>query len=201
MIRAYHTIITAYGFWLPNDPRGSWSTFVGSWDLSCFGAATKVDTRSSLADRPHDRNLRAQAKNALKYPPVHFDGHQALAIGKGFATAIAERNYRLYACSILPEHVHMVIARCDRAIERITAHLKAKATQQLNSEGRHPLAAYADSRGGHPTPWGEYAWYCYLDSIEDIDRAIRYVEENPTKEGKRSQRWSFVVRWPDPAIV
>ena len=27
-----HVIITAYGFWLPNDPRGSWSDFVGAWD-------------------------------------------------------------------------------------------------------------------------------------------------------------------------
>ena len=25
---AYHVIITNYGFWLPNDPRGSWSDLV-----------------------------------------------------------------------------------------------------------------------------------------------------------------------------
>lgn len=24
-----HVIFGAYGFWLPNDPRGSWSEFVG----------------------------------------------------------------------------------------------------------------------------------------------------------------------------
>src|ERR1700680_1345456 len=29
-----HVIITAHGFWLPNDPRGSWSDFVGAWELS-----------------------------------------------------------------------------------------------------------------------------------------------------------------------
>jgi len=39
MIRAYHAIFTAYGFWLPNDPRGSWSDFVGSWELFRFGPA------------------------------------------------------------------------------------------------------------------------------------------------------------------
>ncbi|HEY5314071.1 MAG TPA: hypothetical protein VIK18_16185 [Pirellulales bacterium] len=53
---AYHIIFCAYGFWLPNDPRGSWSTFVGSKLLyRKFGPATKVTTRESLAHQPHDR--------------------------------------------------------------------------------------------------------------------------------------------------
>jgi hypothetical protein len=32
----------------------------------------------------------------------------------------------------------------------------------------------------------------FVDSTEDVVRAIRYVENNPVKEGKRRQRWSFV---------
>lgn len=31
MILAFHSIISAYGFWLPNEPRGSWYDFVYSW--------------------------------------------------------------------------------------------------------------------------------------------------------------------------
>jgi len=30
MIVGYHVIFGMYGFWLPNDPSGSWSEFVGS---------------------------------------------------------------------------------------------------------------------------------------------------------------------------
>ena len=45
MILGYHLIITAYGFWLPNDPRGSWSDFVGAWELLRFGRATKTESR------------------------------------------------------------------------------------------------------------------------------------------------------------
>jgi len=195
MIRAYHAIFTAYGFWLPNDPRGSWSDFVGSWELFRFGPATKVTTRRSVAGRPHDRALREAAKLALKHPPVHFDGHQALSISRGFATAIAEHGYRVHACSILPEHVHIVVARCDRSIERVVAHLKAKATTQLNRDGRHPLAGFTSRRGDTPTPWAAKCWKCFLNDNEEILRAIRYVEENPVKEGKRRQRWPFVVPW------
>ena len=193
MIRAYHAIFTAYGFWLPNDPRGSWSRFVGSWELFRFGPATKTGTRRSVATKPHDRAARDAAKRALKYPPVCFDGHQALSISKGFATAIGEHGYRLFACSILPEHVHVVVARCDRPIERVVTHLKAKATRQLTLDGCHPLASFTGRRGGARTPWAENCWKCFLNDEREIARAVRYVEDNPGKEGKRPQRWSFVV--------
>ena len=57
-VLAYHLVFTSYGFWLPNDPRGSWSDFVRSWELYWYGGATKVTTRASLARREHDRDLR-----------------------------------------------------------------------------------------------------------------------------------------------
>jgi len=193
MILAYHTIITAYGFWLPNDPRGSWSDCVWSWELRRFGPASKVTTHRSVAARPHDRGLRLAAKQALRYPEVQFTGLQARAIGRGIHSAVKEANYRILACSILPQHVHLVIERCARKIERIVAHLKAKATMQLRNEGLHPLAGYADRKGGIPTPWTEEGWNVFLDDQPGIDRAIAYVERNPEKEGKRRQQWSFVV--------
>ena len=49
MVLAYHIIFTAYGFWLPNDPRGSWSEFVPFVELVRFGRATKTETRRSVA--------------------------------------------------------------------------------------------------------------------------------------------------------
>src|SRR5438552_2353693 len=42
IVHGYHVIFGTYWFWLPNDPRGSWSNFVASWELARFGAATKV---------------------------------------------------------------------------------------------------------------------------------------------------------------
>lgn len=38
---AYHLILTAYGFWLPNDPRGSGSETVRAGQLTPFGPATR----------------------------------------------------------------------------------------------------------------------------------------------------------------
>ena len=53
MVKAYHVIFCAYGFWLPNDQRGSWSQWVRSWDLFRYGEATKVTTRRSVAGARH----------------------------------------------------------------------------------------------------------------------------------------------------
>src|SRR5437870_11369696 len=103
MVLGYHMIISAYGFWLPNDPRGSWSDFVRAWELERFGPATKVETRRSVADKTHDFRARQNAKKALRYPPVSFTGIQARAIGLGFANFLDRSGVTIWACSILPE--------------------------------------------------------------------------------------------------
>ncbi|HUO10402.1 MAG TPA: transposase [Phycisphaerae bacterium] len=195
MVLAYHIIFTGYGFWLPNDPRGSWSDFVWAWELACYGSATKTDTRRSVAGAQHDHALRQAAKTALKYPPVQFNGIQARAIGRGFHDARDAGQYQILACSILPEHVHMVIGRHpERTIETIANHLKARATTFLTDDGLHPFQNEIARRGRRPSPWSESFWQVYLDSEHDIERAIRYVENNPLKDGLRPQNWRFVEK-------
>ena len=183
-VLAYHVIFGAYGFWLPNDLLGSWSVFVASWELFRFGKATKTEARRSVAKVAHDRRLREEAKRALRYPPVEFTGRQALAVGRGFAHARTEGGYRIHACSILPEHVHLVIGRSDRAAERVVGHLKARVTVRLKTESLWP-------EDGRPV-WARKGWKVFLDRLEDVRRAVAYVEANPEREGKRRQRWSFV---------
>ncbi len=111
MILASHVSVSMYGFWLPNDPRGSLSDFVGAWELFRFGPATKVETRDSVARRPHNYAVRQAAKEALQYPAVHLTGLQARAVARGFAKSATKGKVDLLACAILPEHVHLVIAR------------------------------------------------------------------------------------------
>jgi hypothetical protein len=98
MILGYHVIFTTYGFWLPNDPRGSWSDFVASWGLFRYGPATKTDARISVAKKPHDRQARLEAKTVLKYPAVEFDGEQARAVGLGIADKVRKGEYVVWAC-------------------------------------------------------------------------------------------------------
>ena len=94
MVHAYHLILPMYGFWLPNDPRGSWSDYVRQWELVHFGKATQSTERKDLHElTPSEIQLRDAAKKALKYPPVSLTGDQAAGVGRGFATKIAISNY------------------------------------------------------------------------------------------------------------
>jgi len=192
-MRAFHGIFTAYGFWLPNDPRGSWSDWVASWELyRCGGPATKVCTRRSAAGVGHDLQQRQAVKRELSRQPVQFTGLQARAVGRGFANAIGKSGHRLLACAILPEHVHVVVAASRFEPARVIGHLKREAALALLAAGLHP---FQQLRGKSlPSCWAENSWRVYLDDEVDVWRAIRYVEANPEKEGKRPQRWSFVGR-------
>jgi REP element-mobilizing transposase RayT len=195
VVLAYHSIFTAYGFWLPNDPRGSWSDFVWAWELRRFGSATKTRTRRSVAAAAHDHATRLEAKEHLKYPPVIFNGRQALTIGNAFAETITKNGYVVYACSILPEHIHMVIRRHAYNIEQVVRVLKQSATEALIRANQHPLTQYAVENQTPPTPWARKGWNVFLDSESHIRRAIRYVELNPGKDGKRTQKWRFVTSY------
>jgi len=187
MILAYHTIFSAYGFWLPNDQRGSWSDFVRSWELLRFGKATFTEIRASVARRPFDPALREAARRALKHPTVRFASAETQAIADGFAQAIEESGYTVHACSILPEHVHIVALRHAHKIEQIVAHVKGRATQHLKRAGLWPHAH---------SPWAQDSWDVYLDSTADIVRSIPYVEGNPEKERLPRQSWPFVTPYP-----
>jgi REP element-mobilizing transposase RayT len=193
MVLAHHVVFGAYGFWLPNDPRGSWSDFVGAWDLFRYGGATKTSSRASVAGIPHDRARRLAAKAALKYPAVEFSGIQARAVGTGFGDYARNSGLVIWACAILPDHVHLVFARHTLDAEQIVIQLKGQATVRLVAEGIHPFQHLRDNKGRRPKCFARVEWKVHLSSVDDILRAIRYVEENPLKEGKKRQAWSFVA--------
>jgi len=194
MIHGYHVILPMYGFWLPNDPRGSWSDFVRTWELVRFGAATKtVERREHEELTESERHLRKSAKQSLQYRPVSIDDQQTRSIGNGFEVQVTKSSYTIWACSILPEHTHLVIARHSYKVEQIANLLKGASTSRIVEDGLHPLAQHAELGKRPPRMWSAHEWKVYLDSEEAIENAIRYVEENPMKEGKPKQSWSFVT--------
>ena len=188
-----HLIFSTYGFWLPNDPRGSGSRNVRAHHLYAVGGeATRVETTRSVAARPHDRILRNEAKQALKRPVVQFTGVQARAVGRGFARIAEKLNVEIRACSIMPDHVHLV-ALCHRLPpQELIEAFKRAGTRGLNLESLHPFRDCPRSNGKLPSPWAAGGWKVFLDTEAEVQRAIRYVEQNPIKAGLKRQCWSFV---------
>jgi REP element-mobilizing transposase RayT len=190
MVLASHVIFSTYGFWLPNDPRGSWSDFVGAWELfRAGGQVTKTIETRSLAHDPHDRAKRLTTKESLSRPPVIFTGIQARAVGRGFAEYVSKSNLVVRACSIMPDHVHLVTMRHRLEVEKLVIQLKSAAIRRLMEEGIHPFQC----DGTPPKCFAIGEWKVFLDSTEDIERAVQYVENNPIKDGLPRQRWPFVT--------
>lgn len=194
MVHGYHIILPHYGFWLPNDPRGSWSDFVASWEIARFGETTRHLEQRTLAMLSDDEMARRDAaRDALRYSPVTLDGKQALSIANGFKQQGAKSDYAIWACSILPEHTHLVVARHRYKAEQIANLLKGAATRQLIADDRHPLLSHAKPGKRPPGMWARHQWKSYLDSDEAIENAIAYVIDNPIKEGKPRQDWKWIT--------
>ena len=190
----WHLIFTTYGFWPPNDPRGSGSTRVRTWHLyDAAGEATKVDTRRSVAARPHDLTIRRAAKAALKYPAVELNGLQARAGARGIADVCPKVELVIHACAIMPDRVHVVVEAHKFDGNDIIACLKRAGTRGMSDEGLNPMAAYPRANGRLPSPWGGRGWKVKLYTPPEMRERIRYVERNPRRAGFKPQRWSFVV--------
>lgn len=194
MIHAYHVILPCYGFWLPNDPRGSWSDFVAAWELAKFGKTTRHLPQRTLAQLADFERARLdEMRTVLKHPPVVLNGKQAWAVANGFAQQVRISGYSIWACSILPQHTHLVIARHRYRVEQIANLLKGAAARSLLKEGVHPFGDMKSRKNAKlPGFWARHQWKVYLDSEEAIENAIAYVMDNPVKEGKRPQHWSWV---------
>ncbi len=182
VIVAYHSIFCAYGFWLPNDPRGSWSDFVGAWQLFIAGGpATGGNFRCSVAANAHDAAARHATKSVLLHPPTRFDDRRRTSIATGFALACGEAGYHVWACAIMPDHVHIVTQRHQRPVEMVVGHLRSRATKQLSLDNIRP----------NQPIWAKKGWHRYLDQ-PDVAAVIKYVNHNPLRAGLPRQHWPFV---------
>lgn len=184
-ILGYHLVWTAYGWWLPNDPRGSMSRTIACDVIAELGELHYG--RKKI--QPASRDIRAfyeRATQVLKHPLLTFAPEEIAAIAEAFATVIREEMYTCYACAIMPDHVHALIRKHRDSAEEMIAKLQgASRDQVINLELRQV---------DHPV-WGGPGWKVFLDSPEDIRRTVRYIEQNPTKARLPGQHWEFVSEY------
>jgi REP element-mobilizing transposase RayT len=193
MVIASHAVFAAYGFWPPNDQRGSWSDHVWAEHLKPFGEPNKVSTRKSLAHVRHDRAVNSAIREAMKYPPVQFNGEQRLAIVEGIAEVVSLLKVRLYACAVLPDHVHIVPARHSESVESLIGFFKRAATRRLTARGIHPMRNEIRKDGAAVTPWVRGGWKRFLNVEADIPGACDYVWTNFARSGIPAELYPFVV--------
>lgn len=183
MIVGYHLIWTAYGWWLPNDPRGSMSHGIAADVLAQLGEVHYGRKKLQPAGWVI-RDFYEQAQHFLKHELLKLDADDIAIIAESFAATVRRKKYTCYACAIMPDHVHVLIRK-----HRDHAEVMIEA---LQTESRDVLIERRLRNSDHPV-WGGPGWKVFLDDRDDIERTIRYIEQNPVKLGKPVQRWEFVT--------
>ncbi len=189
LVIAYHLIWTAYGYWLPNDPRGSTSHNIRNKRIAELGqwhfGRHKIQPAGKVV-----REFQEKASEVLKYSLLKFNPPEVKIITNAFADEITRQCYTCYACAIMPDHVHILIRKHKHTAEEMIENLQEYSRSRL----RKANPKLCD----HPV-WGGEGWKVFLNHPTEVRGIIRYIEENPIKWGLPRQKWPFVAEynnWP-----
>jgi REP element-mobilizing transposase RayT len=189
LVIAYHLIWTAYGCWLPNDPRGSGSTTIRKDILAQLGelhqGRKRVQPAASVV-----RRFYQQAPALLRHALLTFSQEERLHLGHAFAEVIAAQRYTCYACVLMPDHVHVLLRKHKHSAETMIETLKQGSRAHLIKER---------FRSADHLTWTEGGWKVFLEHPDEVRRTIPYIEENPLPLGEAVQTWPFVKLydgWP-----
>ena len=189
LVIAHHLIWSAYGWWLPNDPRGSTSREVADEGIARLGPHHYGRRRNLPRFDELDR-FQAAAERVLKFQRLAIGEAETRIVAQAFEETIRRRRYTCYACAIMPDHVHVLARKHrDKAEEMIEA---------LQSASRARLCAAGLREADHPV-WTVGGWKGFLDRPDEVQARIAYIEGNPAKNRLPRQIWPFVVPydgWP-----
>jgi len=185
----HHIILTGYGHWPPNDPRGSLSRELRKPELDTademhFGRKAVQPSREEL------RAYRRKIDPLLKYDLIWFDDAKRQAMAEACGALIADRRYTCYAAAIMSNHVHLLIRRHRDKAERMIDTLWASLGEAIRSFPGVPAE--------HPV-WAKDPYKKFKDTPEAMRECVAYIENNPLHAGEPPQRWPFVTpynNWP-----
>ncbi len=184
-VAGFHLMWTAYGWWLPNDPRGSESHEIRVEPIAALGELH----HGRKMVQPSGREIRAfyeQAHEVLQHRLLTLADEDMTCVGESFAEVMAERRYTCYACAIMPDHVHLLIRKHRDNAEMMIESLQRASREKLIAAGRREAT--------HPV-WGGPGWKVFLFRPDDFVRVIKYIRQNPIKAGRPAQSWGFVKEY------
>lgn len=174
---------------MPNDPRGSGSLEVREEKLADLGVV-HLGRKKVQPGRQELREFTRAATPRLDFTPLWYDDAKRQTVGEAIGEVVNNVGYTVWACAVLKTHAHLCIRR----------HRDDAVTmwEKFAEETRNKLRVFADVDDDHPV-WSTRPFKVFLYTPEDVRRVIRYIEQNPEKEGLAAQTWEFVTSydgWP-----
>ena len=182
MVIAHHLLLTGYGHWLPNDPRGSTSREVVAGKLRGLGES-HVGRKFPQPARRALKSFYREAQSQLEHPILWFDSAKRQVIADAFAQTMQDHRYTCFACAILSNHAHLIVRKHRDRAETMIDHLRTESSAWL--------CRLADVPDAHPV-WNTGHYKKFLFTPEDIARTVSYIHSNPAREGIPEQNFPFV---------
>ena len=171
MVLAHHFILTGYGHWLPNDPRGSLSKRVDLRMLRQtgehhYGRKPIQPTAKELQE------FHRKARQPLRHCVLWFNEPERAALVRGIARVVQEQRLTCYAGAVLDNHVHVLIRRHRLRGDEILSILKTVLAEEIHQAGLFPPE--------HPVI-SDDSCDIFKDDPQSIRTCIAYINENFAK--------------------
>lgn len=180
-----HLILTLYGHWGVNDPRGSGSIDFYDHKFEPLGPIRHGRKRVQ-PQRTELKEYQREHADRLNFPIFWLDAAKAQAVAEAIAEVVRDRKYTCYACAICSNHVHLVIRTHRDPALAMLANLKEAIAPRLRLRFPTEISPHHPVLSARP-------YKVFLYTPEDMRTRIAYVEANPTKEGKPRQTWPFLT--------
>jgi REP element-mobilizing transposase RayT len=188
-IIAHHLVLSGYGHWLSNDPRGSGSTELRDEKFEPLGPIHQ-GRKPIQPPREEIRAFYRQANPLLKYDSLWFDARKREILQIAFAQVVRDFGYTVYACALCSTHTHLVVRRHKDDATTIWTTFAGASAQAMRETG--------GIEEGHPV-WADRPYGVFIKTCDGVRGRVKYVKENPGKEGLAPQSFDFVVpydNWP-----
>ncbi|MBN1553655.1 MAG: hypothetical protein JXA11_02835 [Phycisphaerae bacterium] len=187
MLIGHHIILTGYGHWLPNDPRGSLSRDVFAPEIRCLGEA-HYGRKVVQPSRGELRSFSRQAEGKLWFPLLWWDSAERRALMDAFEKVLRDNHLTCYACAVLSNHVHVLIRKHRTKAEEIIGFLKKAGRDALHEMKLVPQ--------DHPV-FNADRCHLYKNSVEEMRTCIRYIERNYQKHRLPKIPCDFISPYDD----
>ena len=189
MVIAHHIILTGYGHWLPNDPRGSMSARTYSPRIAALGES-HFGRREEQPSRRDLRDFHRKASRHLAHPVLWWNNPERQALALAFETVVREEALTCYACAVLANHVHVLIRKHRLKAEEMSVKFK--------DSGRRALVIAQLAPPDHPV-FSADPCHIYKSNPQAVQTCIRYINGNLRKHNLPHVAYAFVKEydnWP-----
>ena len=186
---AHHLILTGYGQWLSNDPRGSMSEKTWSPDLARL-AENHFGRKRVQPPLDELRAFYREAQKHLAFPTVWWDAAGRRELVGAFGRVVAGEKLTCYACAVLRNHAHLLVRRHRLKAEQMHGLLKDVA--------RAALRAAAIVPADHPV-FSADSCHVFKSTPQSVHSCVQYINDNYRKHNLSPLACDFVVpydNWP-----